>query len=62
MSVADHKAAGCSGKKTYRFSRARSLAKEVGRRHEEAMQHYHCAFCNGWHIGRRATGKRRRGR
>lgn len=51
MSSDDFKHAGCTGKQTYSFERARSLAKQVSRRHDEPMQPYHCTFCHGWHLG-----------
>ncbi len=56
---ADFEASGCTGKKTYSFVRAKGLAREVSRRHDEPMQHYHCTWCKGWHIGRpKRQGKR----
>lgn len=59
--AADFEQAACTGKKTYGFQHARRLAREVSRRHDEAMEHYHCVWCRGWHIGRRnPAGKRRR--
>ena len=55
----DFQASSCTGKKTYSVSRAKRLAREVSRRHDEPMQAYHCTFCHGWHLGR-PGGKRRK--
>lgn len=60
LQAEDFEAAGCQGKKTYSFARAKNLARDVGRRHDEPMQHYHCTFCKGWHIGRPKRSKRMR--
>lgn len=61
MSQSDFEAAACTGKKTYVFQHARRLARDVSRRHDEPMQHYHCTWCKGWHIGQpKRAGKRRR--
>lgn len=55
----DMRASACTGKKTYTLARARSVARDVSRRHDEPMQPYHCTFCHGWHVGQ-PGGKRRR--
>ena len=52
--------AGCTGKKVYSFARAKSLARAVSQRHDEPMEHYHCTWCHGWHIGRSSNAGRRR--
>lgn len=59
MSASDFEAAACTGKKTYRFHHARRLASQVSRRHDGPMHHYHCTWCNGWHIGRPLSGAKR---
>lgn len=44
----------CSGKEIMTFTRARKVAKEMRRKHDDKLQHYKCPTCKGWHIGSRA--------
>jgi hypothetical protein len=61
MSADDYRKAGCTGKKTYGFTQAKQLAHKVSQRHDEPMQHYHCTWCHGWHLGQpNRAGKRKR--
>lgn len=54
---------GCDGKRRYpNEAMARQQARKVRALIHEAMNHYFCTSCWGWHIGHKPGSKKRRRR